>query len=96
LPPPPVELKKYYQPETRQEHDKAKNFKKWIREYNSLLSFASVRAQLRKPPGYGGFCFRIQGRIYHSVPPLFPGVQDANIEAAQYYVLDTRVGLESF
>lgn len=87
---PPNELKKYFWPNNDHEIEMAKTFQKKIREYNSMLSFASIRAKLRAPPGRGDFCFRIQGRIYHSVPPLLPNTQGNRLEAAQFYVLDTK------
>jgi hypothetical protein len=84
---PTLNLMKFFKPETAQEQTKAKNFNKWIREYNTLLSFASVRASLNTPPGFGDFCYRIHGRMYHSAPPLYSC--NDRIEAAQYYILDS-------
>ncbi|UYV71951.1 hypothetical protein LAZ67_9001304 [Cordylochernes scorpioides] len=46
-------------------HQLSKNFMENIRSVNSALAFASMGANLAPPPGYGAYCFRINGQIYH-------------------------------
>ncbi len=36
-----------------------RNFRENIRSYNSTFEFASMRAQIDLPPGFGPYCFRI-------------------------------------
>ncbi|UYV73006.1 hypothetical protein LAZ67_10001495 [Cordylochernes scorpioides] len=58
-------------------HQLSKNFMENIRSVNSALAFASMGANLAPPPGYGPYCFRINGQIYHcsavphNIPDLF-------------------------
>ena len=48
------------------DHPHYRNFKTNIRSsYNLALSFASMGAQVSEPPGYGPYCFRVYGQIYH-------------------------------
>lgn len=46
-------------------HAFSKNFHENIRSINSALGFASMGANIATPPGYGPYCFRINGQIYH-------------------------------
>ena len=45
--------------------DDAKNFRKYIRSYNTTFACASVRSNIVSPAGRGPYCFRIQGQMYH-------------------------------
>ncbi|UYV64563.1 hypothetical protein LAZ67_3001189, partial [Cordylochernes scorpioides] len=66
----------------------SKNFMENIRSYNSSLAFASIGANIATPPGYGPYCFRIHGQIYHRTGTLHP-VGEKPPKFAQLYILDT-------
>lgn len=51
--------------------DAAKNFRENIRQYNNALSFVSFGAKVTPSPGYGLYCFKIQGMVHHRVSPLY-------------------------
>ncbi|UYV61151.1 hypothetical protein LAZ67_1003601 [Cordylochernes scorpioides] len=53
-------------------HQLSKNFMENIRSVNSALAFASMGANLAPPPGYGPYCFRINGQIYHRSATMAP------------------------
>ncbi|UYV75835.1 hypothetical protein LAZ67_13001512 [Cordylochernes scorpioides] len=57
-------------------HQLSKNFMENIRSVNSALAFASMGANLAPPPGYGPYCFRINGQIYHRSVALHPENDD--------------------
>ncbi|UYV82699.1 hypothetical protein LAZ67_22000600 [Cordylochernes scorpioides] len=67
-------------------HQLSKNFKENIRSVNSALAFASMGANLAPPPGYGPYCFRINGQIYHRSGALHP--ENDQRVFAQLYILD--------
>ncbi|UYV64281.1 hypothetical protein LAZ67_3000144 [Cordylochernes scorpioides] len=50
-------------------------------------------AQVSPPPGYGPYCFRIQGQIYHRTGTLHPEDGEGR-KFAQLYILDTEVATE--
>ncbi|UYV66814.1 hypothetical protein LAZ67_4002941 [Cordylochernes scorpioides] len=66
----------------------SKKFMENIRSYNSSLAFASMGANIATPPGYGPYCFRIHGQIYHRTGTLHP-VGEQPPKFAQLYILDT-------
>ncbi|UYV78350.1 hypothetical protein LAZ67_16001049 [Cordylochernes scorpioides] len=66
----------------------SKNIMENIRSYNSSLAFASMGANIATPPGYGPYCFRIHGQIYHRTGTLHP-VGEQPPKFAQLYILDT-------
>ncbi|UYV72234.1 hypothetical protein LAZ67_9002265 [Cordylochernes scorpioides] len=68
-------------------HQLSKNFMENIRSVNSALAFASMGANLAPPPGYGPYCFRINGQIYHRSGALHPENDDQRV-FAQLYILD--------
>ena len=70
----------------------SKNFMNNIRSYNSALAFASMGAQIKPPPGFGPYCFRIHGQIYHSTSALHPADGDSP-QFAQIYILDSEEAL---
>jgi hypothetical protein len=43
----------------------SRNFREFIRQYNSANAFASFGAKMPKIPGTGPYCFKISGEIYH-------------------------------
>ena len=43
----------------------AKNFRDYIRQYNSAFAFASLGANIDKIKTRGPYCFHIHGQIYH-------------------------------
>lgn len=65
----------------------SKHFFDNIRSYNSAFGFASVGAQIRAPPGFGPYCFRIHGQIYHRTGTLHPEGSEPR-KYAQIYILD--------
>ncbi|XP_021953640.1 uncharacterized protein LOC110850511 [Folsomia candida] len=65
----------------------SKNFMDNIRSYNSAFAFASVGAKIASPPGYGPYCFRIHGQIYHRAGTLHPEEGEPRVYA-QLYILD--------
>ena len=71
---------------TRQ-HEHSNNFHDNIRSINSALAFASLGANIAPPPGYGPYCFRINGQIYHRSGALHPSNDDQR-QFAQLYILD--------
>ncbi|CAF4463959.1 unnamed protein product [Rotaria sp. Silwood2] len=50
----------------------SRNFRENIRSYNNARAFVSMGAQIDLPQGYGPYCFRIHGQIYHRIGPLHP------------------------
>ena len=71
-------------------HEDSKDFHANIREYNSLMSFASIGAQLdldmaRRP---GSYVYRIHGSVYHRIGPL-AGAEGEVPKYAQIYLFDT-------
>ncbi|XP_053571517.1 uncharacterized protein LOC128661269 [Bombina bombina] len=67
-------------------HTHSKNFMQNIRSINSALAFASMGANIAPPPGYGPYCFRINGQIYHRSGSLHPENDDQR-KFAQLYIL---------
>lgn len=68
-------------------HEHLKNFKENIRAINNSLAFASFGANIAPPPGYGPYCFRIHGSIYHRTRSLH-SVNGETRKYAQLYILD--------
>ncbi|UYV67927.1 hypothetical protein LAZ67_5002522 [Cordylochernes scorpioides] len=77
----------------KQRHRHSKYFLENIRSINSSFAFASMGAQVSPPPGYGPYCFRIQGQIYHRTGTLHPEDGEGR-KFAQLYILDTEVATE--
>ena len=69
------------------QHHHSNNFHDNIRSINSSLAFASMGANIVPPPGYGPYCFRINGEIYHRAGALHPDNDDQR-KFAQLYILD--------
>ena len=65
----------------------AKNFRKYIRKYNTLFSFASMSANYTPPTGRGPPIFRICGQIYHRTASLYPP-ENHPPSFHQLYILD--------
>ena len=66
---------------------KSKNFKEYIRQYNSAMAFASFGAKLDLPTGRGPYTFRMHGQIYHRTGSLHHSDNNTPIYS-QLYVLD--------
>ncbi|GBN12749.1 hypothetical protein AVEN_246718-1 [Araneus ventricosus] len=66
----------------------AKNYRQHIREYNALLAFASMGAEIKAPPGTGPYCFRIHGQIYHMVSLLYSNERNKP-GYGQLYIFDS-------
>ena len=69
----------------------SKNFREFIREFNSGLAFASFGASIEvgRVPGQGPYSFRVQGIIYHLSSNL-QGVENENKKFAQLYFIDSN------
>lgn len=70
-------------------HEHSTNFMDNIRSINSSVAFASMGAQMAPPPGYGPYCFRINGAIYHRAGALHPEDGESR-KYAQLYILDSE------
>ena len=71
----------------------SRNFRENMRSYNSALAFASMGAQIDLPPGFGPYCFRIHGQIYHRIGPLHPD-PGQRAQFGQLYILDSSLALK--
>ncbi|CAF1168023.1 unnamed protein product [Rotaria sordida] len=71
----------------------SKHFRENIRSYNSALAFASMGAEIDLPQGFGPYCFRIHGQIYHRIGPLNPG-PGQRAQFRQLYILDSSLALK--
>ena len=71
----------------------SRNFHENIRSYNSALAFASMGAHIDLPKGYGPYCFRIHGQIYHRIGPLHPE-SDQKAQFGQLYILNSSLALK--
>ncbi|CAF3164760.1 unnamed protein product [Rotaria sp. Silwood2] len=71
----------------------SKTFPENIRSYNSALAFASMGAQIDLSQGYGPYCFRIHGQIYHRIGPLHPD-PGLRPQFGQLYILDSSLALK--
>jgi len=69
--------------------DVAKRFRKNVRNYNSSLAMASMAAQIDTPQGYGPYCFRVHGQVYHVIGGLRPQ-SGAAPQCAQVLIMDTE------
>ncbi|XP_021968097.1 uncharacterized protein LOC110863154 [Folsomia candida] len=56
-------------------------------EMHLAFAFASVGAQIRAPPGFGPYCFRVHGQICHLTGTLHPEEGEPR-QYAQLYILD--------
>ena len=65
----------------------AKNFRDYIRQYNSAFAFASLGANIDKITTRGPYCFRIHGQIYHQTGCLHPSEKN-NHQYGQLYILE--------
>ncbi|CAF4775699.1 unnamed protein product, partial [Rotaria sp. Silwood2] len=50
-------------------------------------------AQIDLPQGYGPYCFRIHGQIYHRIGPLHPE-SEQRAQFGQLYILDSSLALK--
>lgn len=69
------------------ENDESKHFREHIRQYNSAMSFVSFGSHITLPSGYGPYCFKIHGDIYHRISSLYPS-SGQNPSYGQLYILD--------
>jgi hypothetical protein len=83
----PIKVAPLIQKLMSRNHEHSKNFHENIRSINSALAFASMGANIAPPPGYGPYCFRINGQIYHRSGALHPANGDQR-KFAQLYILD--------
>ena len=85
----PIKLDPLIQRLMTHQHEYSKNFHNNIRSLNSALAFTSMGANIAPLPGYGPYCFRINGQIYHRTGSLHPQ-NDDNRQFAQLYILDPQ------
>lgn len=83
----PIETEPLLQQLLTFQHPHSEHFHENIRSINSALAFASLGANIAPPPGYGPYCFRINGQIYHRAGALHP-INDDQRKFAQLYILD--------
>ena len=69
----------------------AKRFRKSIRLYNNAFGFASLGANIRRPPGNGPPCFRICGQLFHRYGALIDENQAPNY--SQLYIIEAANAL---
>jgi len=69
------------------ENDESKHFREHVRQYNSAMSFVSFGSHITLPSGYGPYCFKIHGDIYHRISSLYPS-SGQNPSYGQLYILD--------
>ncbi|XP_075194167.1 uncharacterized protein LOC142294949 [Anomaloglossus baeobatrachus] len=74
-------------------HPHSKNFMHNIRSINSSHAFASFGANIAPPPGFGPYCFKIHGQIYHRTGTLHPEMGQTP-KYAQLYILDLNEATE--
>ena len=86
----PITVSKYIETLLNGQHVKSKNFLEHIRSFNSSLAFASTGASMASPPGFGPYCFRIHGQIYHRAGVLHPD-EGAPRKYAQLFILDDEM-----
>ena len=53
------------------------------------MAFASMGANIITPEGYGPYCFKVHGQVYHASSPLHPSTPGTE-KYAQLYILDTE------
>ena len=58
-----------------------------MRQHNNALSFVSFGAKITPPPGYGPYCFKIQGMVHHRVSSLYCDKKENSLYG-QLYILD--------
>ena len=81
----------------RNADDRAKDFRKYIRGYNSAMSFTSLGVNLDQAvanSNHGAFNFRIQGGIYHRIGSLLPNDTNNRPAFSQIYVHDPEIDFE--
>jgi hypothetical protein len=83
----PIRVSPLIQKLMSRNHEHSKNFHDIVRSLNSALALASMGANIAPPPGYGPYCFRINGQIYHRAGALHPSNGDQR-KFAQLYILD--------
>ncbi|XP_073493942.1 uncharacterized protein [Phyllobates terribilis] len=74
-------------------HEHSRNFMENIRSINSSHAFASFGANIAPPPGFGPYCFKIHGQIYHRTGTLHPEIGQPP-KFAQLYIFDTNEATE--
>lgn len=89
----PITVSLYIQNLMEGQHRQSKNFIEHIRSFNSSVAFASIGAKIESPPGFGPYCFRIHGQIYHRAGTLHPHDDEPRMYA-QLYILDSGLAAE--
>ncbi len=74
-------------------HPESKHFHENIRQYNSAFGFASMGAQIVPPPGYGPYCFRIHGQVYHRSGTLYPATGQQP-KYGQVYIMEASEAVD--
>ncbi|XP_018494091.1 uncharacterized protein LOC108863899, partial [Galendromus occidentalis] len=71
----------------------SKNFRLHIRNYNNALAMASMAAHVDIPQGFGPYCFRVHGQVYHTIGGLRPPTGQ-QAQCAQVLIMDTGAAAE--
>lgn len=68
-------------------HKDSKHFRDLIPTFNNALAFASMLVNIDIPPGFGPYCFKIHGQIYHRYSSLH---NEGRPKFAQLYIFDSN------
>ncbi|XP_003739875.1 uncharacterized protein LOC100902110 [Galendromus occidentalis] len=85
----PAELRSLY---LDQDED-SRHFRQHIRNYNNALAMASMTAKLETPRGFGPYCFRVHGQVYHTFGGLYPLEGEPPL-CAQVLIMDTELAAQ--
>ncbi len=85
-------MRELVRPQNPLNYGQHSDFMRLVRNYNSLLAFASVVTQLpTRPTDRRPFVFRIQGTIYHQMAPAFRDPSLYEPRECQFYYMDTAL-----
>ena len=84
---PPDCLRRYLE----ENDDSSKHFRKFIRAYNSLMSFTSCGANIQTSAGQGLFSLRIHGEMYHRIDSLLPNEGEPKFLQLYFYETDNEL-----
>ncbi|XP_055328807.1 uncharacterized protein LOC129581636 isoform X2 [Paramacrobiotus metropolitanus] len=70
----------------------SENYLEFVRQYNSANAFASLGADIARPPGFGPYTFRIHGQVHHYLWTALPA-NPAPLSYGSLYFLNTEQAL---
>ncbi|XP_073036918.1 uncharacterized protein [Primulina eburnea] len=85
--PSPIELQELY----AADNEEGRHFRRFIRAYNHVFSFTSMRVNIDESltsGTHGIYTFRAQGSIYHSIGSLLPN-ENCRTRYMQMWIVDT-------